>query len=57
MPIYAYKCDKCDVTRDVSHDMHVDKLVVCNQGHGMTKQFAAVPTIFKGSGFYKTDKG
>ena len=57
MPVYAYRCDKCDVTRDVSHDMHVDKLVVCDQGHGMTKQFAAVPTIFKGSGFYKTDKG
>jgi len=55
MPVYAYKCNKCDVTRDVTHDMTSDKLVLCEQGHGMRKQFAPVPSIFRGSGFYRTD--
>ena len=57
MPVYSYRCSRCDVTRDITHDMTSDKLILCDLGHGMVKQFAPVPTIFKGSGFYKTDKG
>jgi len=57
VPVYSYRCRKCDVTRDVTHDITVDKLILCDVGHGMVRVFSAVPTIFKGSGFYKTDKG
>lgn len=56
MPLYTYWCEACSITRDVMHSISEDQTIVCDQDHLMLKRFAPVPAIFKGSGFYKTDK-
>ena len=58
MPTYEYICEICQThfekqlhfTDDINH-------VTCPQGHQQTKRIFAKPTIlFKGSGFYVTDR-
>ena len=56
MPLYTYWCEACSITRDVMHSISDNKTILCNKNHIMTKRFAPVPAIFKGSGFYKTDQ-
>ena len=56
MPLYTYWCEACSITRDVMYSISDDKTILCNKNHIMTKRFAPVPAIFKGSGFYKTDQ-
>lgn len=56
MPIYEYKCKKCDKTFDLLHDLNEPSVQVCLYCQGEAiRIFQANPIVFKGSGFYKTD--
>ncbi len=59
MPIYEYECEKCschfDLRRSFSDSGNED--ASCPRCHGKARRlFSPVPIIFKGSGFYVTDK-
>ncbi len=56
MPIYTYKCTKCEHEVDVMQkvgDEPVKKCELC--GEDVRRVFHPVGIIFKGSGFYSTD--
>ena len=56
MPVYSYEC-KCGLNLSVTRSIHDDEEnPVCECGKVMQRVFYAPPTIFKGNGFYKTDK-
>jgi len=59
MPIYEYECERCschfDLRRSFSDSGNED--ASCPRCQGKTRRlFSPVPIIFKGSGFYVTDK-
>lgn len=57
MPVYDFKCTKCTETRTESISIHDENPVVtCKCGAEMRKVFGSPPVIFRGNGFYKTDK-
>ena len=56
MPLYDYKCSKCNKITEVRHgfdDTHADACPSC--GGSMTRLFNPAGIVFKGSGFYITD--
>lgn len=57
MPVYQYKCDKCEAKTYIEKPMtEADKSETCESCHATMKRiynFGAV--TFNGSGFYKTD--
>lgn len=56
MPLYDYKCTKCETVREVRHGFHESHDDPCPEcGAAMTRVFNAAPIVFKGSGFYATD--
>jgi putative FmdB family regulatory protein len=56
MPVYSFAC-KCGETISVSRSIHDEiEPQICKCGKEMSKVFAAPPTIFKGKGFYRTDR-
>lgn len=58
MPVYRFQCEECGEVfeRKLSFDQ-ADKKVRCPNGHEKVHRLFTVPTIvFKGSGFYSTDK-
>jgi len=57
MPTYDYKCKNCDkiLTLTIPLDgNHAQQCPTC--GKEMIKKFGAVPSSFKGEGFYTNDK-
>lgn len=56
MPTYTYKCSVCDTVSEVQHAMSgsVDS---CECGGTQVKVLSPTAVMFKGSGFYSTDKG
>lgn len=57
MPVYDFKCTECTETRTESISIHDENPVVtCKCGAEMRKVFGSPPVIFRGNGFYKTDK-
>lgn len=58
MPDYPFRCPNCGIevnlNRSVHEDVHAPR---CDCGQMMARIYEATPTVFKGSGFYKTDKG
>ncbi len=56
MPIYEYKCKKCESVREIIkgyNDPSPEKCPHC--GGRLVRIYQPAGIIFKGSGFYKTD--
>jgi putative FmdB family regulatory protein len=57
MPIYAYKCESCGLSKDVLQKISDDPLSTCPSCGKATfvKQLTAAGFQLKGSGWYATD--
>jgi putative FmdB family regulatory protein len=57
MPIYAYRCDRCGVEKDVLQRLSDAPLTVCPEcgAEAFHKQLSAPAFQLKGSGWYVTD--
>ncbi len=56
MPIYEYKCDKCNQRFERLQRLSDPMITVCpNCGGAVHKMFSVPALQFKGSGFYVTD--
>ena len=58
MPIYVYKCTKCDVVKEtlVRRRISHGEVISCEKcGTIMQQQLTAPNVQFKGTGFYATD--
>lgn len=57
MPTYDYQCPDCKDVHVVVHGFHEEISRDCPKCKvKLRKKFTAVPTSFKGEGFYTTDK-
>ncbi|MDA1228409.1 MAG: hypothetical protein BZY79_00355 [SAR202 cluster bacterium Casp-Chloro-G4] len=58
MPRYDYKCDACSHRFEEKQSFSSEPVAVCPECAGRaSRQFVAVPVVFKGSGFYVNDYG
>ena len=68
MPMYDYRCDRCEAQFEIRQSFSDDALAVCPEAGGPTactapgrgpvrKVFTGVGIAFKGDGFYKNDHG
>lgn len=56
MPLYDYKCSKCQKVTEVRHGFGENFTEPCPQcGGTLSRVFNPAPIVFKGSGFYVTD--
>lgn len=58
MPVYTYRCDNCGHEFDRQQSFEDSPLKVCPEcrKHTLNKVYRAAGVVFKGSGFYVTDK-
>ena len=57
MPIYEFKCDKCEGVKDVALGFDKPKEVICdNCGVIMWRIWTPTPTHFKGDGWASKTK-
>lgn len=57
MPKYDYKCEECDKAMVVNHKHDYIAEVFCEKCNvKMIKQISKPTVVFKGKGFYSTDK-
>lgn len=58
MPVYTYRCENCGNEFDRQQSFQDAALKVCPNCHKHTlhKVYKATGVVFKGSGFYVTDK-
>jgi putative FmdB family regulatory protein len=55
--VYAFRCKKCEAYLDIAHPVnepHPDKCLFC--GGELVRVFHLPSVIYRGSGFYTTDK-
>jgi putative FmdB family regulatory protein len=59
MPTYEYKCKECEHSFEVFQSMKDDPLSICPECGGPVRRVLSggAGVIFKGQGFYVTDKG
>ena len=58
MPAYDYKCDSCSHRFEERQSFYADPVATCPEcSSRASRQFVAVPIVFKGSGFYVNDYG
>ncbi|MBI5740481.1 MAG: zinc ribbon domain-containing protein [Nitrospirae bacterium] len=56
MPVYEYKCTKCEQTVEVMQKMSDPPLSVCKAcGGGLKKLITGTSFVLKGSGWYVSD--
>jgi len=56
MPLYDFKCDKCDKVFEIKKSFEDRSAQHCNDcGMEMTRQMTIPAIQFRGSGFYSTD--
>jgi putative FmdB family regulatory protein len=56
MPLYDYKCSKCQNVTEVRHGFGENFTDPCPQcGGTLSRVFNPAPIVFKGSGFYVND--
>ena len=51
MPIYSFKCYKCNAQRNVHFGFDDKHELDCECGHVMSKVIGATPAIFRGTGW------
>ncbi len=57
MPIYEYECKACSLKFEVKKHFEESMEANCPRCSGETRRlFCPVPIVFKGPGFYVTDK-
>jgi putative FmdB family regulatory protein len=57
MPIYEFKCDKCDGIKDVALGFEAPKELLCDEcGVRMFRVWTVTPTHFKGQGWASKEK-
>ena len=56
MPKYDYACFQCDTQFEYELSINHNKPFCDNCGYVMIQVYSAPGIVFKGSGFYKTDK-
>lgn len=57
MPAYNYKCIECWMVEVFTHSMFENLEPTCTEcGGEMRRSYTAPATVFKGDGFYSTDK-
>jgi putative FmdB family regulatory protein len=57
LPTYDYKCARCNLSQEINHGWDNRPMILCNYcNEPMVKVISATPAVFKGKGFYKTDK-
>lgn len=58
MPAYDYKCNECGHRFEERQSFYADPVAACPLcASQSSRQFVAVPIVFKGSGFYVNDYG
>lgn len=58
MPAYDYKCNDCGHRFEERQSFYADPVATCPLCESAaSRQFVAVPIVFKGSGFYVNDYG
>ena len=58
MPAYDYKCNSCGHRFEERQSFYADPVANCPLCESeASRQFVAVPIVFKGSGFYVNDYG
>jgi putative FmdB family regulatory protein len=59
MPTYEYKCKECEHSFEAFQSMRDDPLSICPECGGPVRRVLSggAGVIFKGEGFYVTDKG
>jgi len=56
MPIYEYKCDKCNLVKEATHKMNEKPIIKCDKCHKKMRRIFSVAGIkFVGPGFYTND--
>lgn len=55
MPIYEYKCEKCEKIFELFQKVNDKPLKKCDCGGKVVRIFHPPGIVFKGSGFYTTD--
>lgn len=57
MPVYEYECERCSLRFELKKRFGENSEAECPKCQGKARRiFSPVPIIFKGSGFYVTDK-
>jgi putative FmdB family regulatory protein len=57
MPVYQYICTNCDMEFELKQGFNDESIVKCPRCKKDARRvFAPAPIIFKGSGFYTTDR-
>lgn len=57
MPIYEYKCEECDITKNIVRGFYDTDLPECETCNSKLKRvYSSIGVTFSGSGFYSTDK-
>tara|TARA_B100000214_G_C23898872_1_gene595501 strand:+ start:328 stop:699 length:372 start_codon:yes stop_codon:yes gene_type:complete len=57
MPIYAYRCNLCNFSKDILQKLSDKHLVICPEcgENSFARQLTAAGFVLKGSGWYVTD--
>lgn len=56
MPVYHFVCEECDAETTVVHGFLEDHPSKCACGGKLRHKFIVPNVIYRGSGFYSTDK-
>lgn len=57
MPVYDFRCPWCDYVQERNRSLEDTSPEICEHcGCEMDKLFSAPAIVFKGAGFYSTDK-
>lgn len=58
MPTYVYQCNLCDKRVEVKRSYYLGDVIepVCDCGDIMHRVYEAPVVVYKGKGFYSTDK-
>jgi putative FmdB family regulatory protein len=57
MPVYQYICTGCNKEFELRQSFHDESIVECPDCNCVARRiFSVTPVIFKGSGFYSTDR-